>query len=56
MYREPKSAKRLYFDVIPRHVDDYHNFSKVFRAGSEGNSWPIRSGTSTRTSAVADMP
>src|ERR1700681_3944160 len=23
MYREPKSAKRLYFDVIPRHVDEY---------------------------------
>jgi lysyl-tRNA synthetase class 1 len=23
MYRDPKAAKRLYFDVIPRHVDDY---------------------------------
>src|SRR6267142_764004 len=23
MYREPKSAKRLYFDVIPRAVDEY---------------------------------
>jgi lysyl-tRNA synthetase class 1 len=26
MYREPKAAKRLYFDVIPRHVDEYHQF------------------------------
>jgi lysyl-tRNA synthetase, class I len=26
MYREPKSAKRLYFDVIPRHVDEYLQF------------------------------
>ena len=26
MYREPKAAKRLYFDVIPRNVDDYHQF------------------------------
>ena len=26
MYREPKSAKRLYFDVIPRNVDDYQQF------------------------------
>jgi len=26
MYREPKSAKRLYFDVIPRHVDDYQQY------------------------------
>lgn len=23
MYKEPKAAKRLYFDVIPRHVDEY---------------------------------
>jgi lysyl-tRNA synthetase, class I len=26
MYREPKAAKRLYFDVIPRHVDEYQQF------------------------------
>jgi lysyl-tRNA synthetase class 1 len=26
MYREPKAAKRLYFDVIPRHVDEYCQF------------------------------
>jgi len=26
MYREPKSAKRLYFDVIPRAVDEYQQF------------------------------
>src|SRR6185312_13275139 len=26
MYREPKAAKRLYFDVIPRNVDEYHQF------------------------------
>ena len=26
MYREPKAAKRMYFDVIPRNVDDYHQF------------------------------
>ncbi|HEV2629614.1 MAG TPA: lysine--tRNA ligase [Pseudolabrys sp.] len=26
MYREPKAAKRLYFDVIPRHVDEYYQF------------------------------
>ena len=26
MYREPKAAKRLYFDVIPRNVDDYFQF------------------------------
>ncbi len=26
MYREPKAAKRLYFDVIPRNVDEYLQF------------------------------
>jgi lysyl-tRNA synthetase class 1 len=26
MYREPKAAKRLYFDVIPRHADEYQQF------------------------------
>src|SRR4029079_9690529 len=26
MYRQPKAAKRLYFDVIPRHVDEYQQF------------------------------
>src|SRR5882672_359562 len=30
MYREPKSAKRLYFDVIPRHVDEYQQFLEGF--------------------------
>ena len=32
MYREPKSAKRLYFDVIPRNVDDYQQFLEGFAA------------------------
>jgi lysyl-tRNA synthetase class 1 len=26
MYREPKAAKRLHFDVIPRHADEYLQF------------------------------
>src|SRR3569833_2864281 len=26
MYREPKAAKRLHFDVIPRNVDEYQQF------------------------------
>lgn len=26
MYQQPKAAKRLHFDVIPRHVDDYLTF------------------------------
>jgi len=31
MYREPKAAKRLYFDVIPRHVDEYEQFLEAYQ-------------------------
>ena len=30
MYQSPKKAKRLYFDVIPRQVDDYSTFLDKF--------------------------
>ena len=30
MYREPKAAKRLYFDVIPRHVDEYEQLLEAY--------------------------
>ena len=37
MYREPKAAKRLYFDVIPRHVDEYLQFLDAYpRQDAEG--------------------
>ncbi len=49
MYREPKAAKRLYFDVIPRHVDDYLQFLDAYprQAAKErlGNPvWHIHAG------------
>jgi lysyl-tRNA synthetase class 1 len=50
MYREPKAAKRLYFDVIPRHVDDYLQFLDAYgrQAPKErlGNPvWHIHAGS-----------
>ena len=30
MYQKPKTAKRLFFDVIPRNVDDYQQFLDGF--------------------------
>jgi lysyl-tRNA synthetase class 1 len=30
MYREPRAAKRLYFDVIPRHMDEYQQFLEAY--------------------------
>src|SRR5580692_10318306 len=49
MYREPKAAKRLYFDVIPRHVDEYLQFLDAYprQAAKErlGNPvWHIHAG------------
>ena len=48
MYREPKAAKRLYFDVIPRNVDDYQQFLDGFPRQDAGSNSPIRSGISMR--------
>lgn len=31
MYREPKAAKRLFFDVIPRHADEYAQFLEGYQ-------------------------
>ncbi|AWN36998.1 lysine--tRNA ligase [Methylobacterium radiodurans] len=31
MYNKPREAKRLFFDVIPRHVDEYLNFLDRYR-------------------------
>jgi lysyl-tRNA synthetase, class I len=49
MYREPKAAKRLYFDVIPRHVDDYYQFLEAYgrqapRERLANPVWHIHSG------------
>ena len=57
MYREPKSAKRLYFDVIPRHVDEYQQLLDGYsrQDGKQRLSnavWHIHSGNPPK----ADMP
>jgi len=57
MYREPKAAKRLYFDVIPRNVDEYQQFLEGYEKQEWkqrlGNPvWHIHSGNPPR----ADMP
>src|SRR5262245_62054690 len=31
MYRDPKAAKRLYFDVITRHVDEYQQYLEAYQ-------------------------
>ncbi|MBL23994.1 MAG: lysine--tRNA ligase [Rhodospirillaceae bacterium] len=49
MFQKPKSAKRLYFDVIPKNVDDYLNFLGKFpeeepARQAENPSWHIHRG------------
>jgi lysyl-tRNA synthetase, class I len=57
MYREPKSAKRLYFDVIPRHVDEYQQFLEGYERQDlkqrlSNPVWHIHAGKPPK----ADMP
>src|SRR6266700_894463 len=52
-YREPKAAKRLYFDVIPRHVDEYQQFLEAYerqdlRQRLSNPVWHIHSGDPPR--------
>src|SRR5690349_8463284 len=54
MYREPKAAKRLYFDVIPRHVDEYYQFLDGYerqdgRQRLSNPVWHIHSGNPPKT-------
>ncbi|MCG8543472.1 MAG: lysine--tRNA ligase, partial [Alphaproteobacteria bacterium] len=49
MYNKPMAAKRLYFDVIPRNVDDYLTFADRFEAEDpakqlENPVWHIHNG------------
>jgi lysyl-tRNA synthetase class 1 len=49
MYQKPRAAKRLYFDVIPRAVDDYLTFTEKFPEENpaqrlENPSWHIHNG------------
>jgi lysyl-tRNA synthetase class 1 len=49
MFNAPRKAKRLYFDVIPRHVDDYLSFLEKFPAEPpekrlDNPAWHIHAG------------
>ena len=49
MFQRPRAAKRLYFDVIPKAVDEYFSFLAAFpgqnedmRLGNPGLAYPLR--------------
>jgi lysyl-tRNA synthetase class 1 len=57
MYREPRSAKRLYFDVIPRHMDEYQQHLEAYQRQDDRQRlsnpvWHIHSGAPPK----AEMP
>ena len=61
MYREPKAAKRLYFDVIPRNVDDYQQFLDGYprQDGKQRLSnpvWHIHAGQPAGGRHAGDVP
>jgi len=54
MYQKPKAAKRLYFDVIPRTVDDYLSHLASFQTQDSGKQidnpvWHIHQGQPPET-------
>jgi lysyl-tRNA synthetase, class I len=57
MYGKPKTAKRLYFDVIPKAVDEYHQQLRAFAGQAEAQRlanpvWHIHRGQPP----ASDMP
>ncbi len=57
MYQKPKTAKRLYFDVIPKAVDEYHQHLRAF-AGQDMAArlnnpvWHIHNGKPPKSNMV----
>ncbi|HSV29143.1 MAG TPA: lysine--tRNA ligase, partial [Candidatus Omnitrophota bacterium] len=56
MYQKPKAAKRLYFDVIPRAVDDYLTYLQKFESDElqkrlDSPAWHIHNGNPPKEEA-----
>ena len=57
MYQKPKTAKRLYFDVIPKAVDEYHQQLRAYptqdaKAQVNNPVWHIHNGTPPESKMV----
>ena len=58
MYNKPREAKRLYFDVIPRHVDDYLTFLEKYpgqdaKAQLSNPVWHLHAGKPPQPELIA---
>ncbi|MDQ2091046.1 lysine--tRNA ligase [Marimonas arenosa] len=52
MYQKPKTAKRLYFDVIPRAMDEYHQQLRAY----PGQSWEQKANNPVYHIHSGDVP
>jgi len=57
MYQKPKTAKRLYFDVIPKAVDEYHQHLRAFEGQEQAQRlnnpvWHIHGATPPKSNMV----
>ena len=60
LYQNPKKAKKLYFDVIPKHVDEYQSFINAFPTQEPdkqlGNpTWHIHAGNPPKADAPSRL-
>lgn len=57
MYQKPKTAKRLFFDIIPKNVDEYHQHLRAFEnqdssARFNNPVWHIHAGEPPRSGMI----
>lgn len=60
MYQKPKTAKRLYFDVIPKAVDEYHQHLRAFEGQDDVQKltnpvWHIHGGKAPASDMVVSF-
>ncbi|MFQ5439141.1 MAG: lysine--tRNA ligase, partial [Paracoccaceae bacterium] len=60
MFQKPKTAKRLYFDIIPKVVDEYHQHLRAFEGQDLGQRlnnpvWHIHHGQPPRSNMIVSF-
>jgi lysyl-tRNA synthetase class 1 len=61
MYQKPKTAKRLFFDIIPKTVEEYHQHLRSFEKQSEEDRlnnpvWHIHKGNPPTSDLLVSFP
>ncbi len=61
MYQKPKTAKRLFFDIIPKTVEEYHQHLRAFVKQSKSDQlnnpvWHIHKGRPPKSDLLVSFP